>query len=251
MYMWLHRLHHLYWPVRTTCASYLGWPPHFQVLNWQQQQQQQRHRWFGITSGLTSAWVLKKRSFVSLWNSTKSHKYLAQGHFDKNAWLSISAGIQLVILCPCFHVLQTCYWHKLLCCLCASVTVFLTPHLLPPCMLLATEQCVYLSFCHIALVINATAPALEVSFSNGDFTPLDVICSDKPTEAILLLQLGRDNPSWCHITGGKSCWVYLCNKNRHYSLVNCGLLLCSQTPTSAISLLFLSVWLMCASLGLK
>lgn len=136
-------------------------------------------------------------------------------------------------------------------CLCASVTVFLTPHLLPPCTLLATEQCVYLSLCLIALVINATAPALEVSFSNRDFTPLDVICSDKPTEAILLLQLGRDNPSWCHITGGKSCLVYLCNKDRHYSLVNCALLLCSQTPTSAISLLFLSVWLMCVSLGLK
>lgn len=70
---------------------------------------------------------------------------------------------------------------------------------------LPTEQREYLSFCHIALVINATAPAMEVSLSNRDFTPLDVICSDKPTEAILQLQLGRDNPSWCHIGGGKSC----------------------------------------------
>lgn len=50
----------------------------------------------------------------------------------------------------------------------------------------------------MALIINATAPAMEVSNSNRGFTPLDVICSAKPAEAILQLQLGRDNLSWRH-----------------------------------------------------
>lgn len=64
---------------------------------------------------------------------------------------------------------------------------------IPPCSLLLTELCTYRSFCHEALVIKASAPAKSTresqsAFQTGDFTPLDVICSDKPAEAILQLQ---------------------------------------------------------------
>lgn len=66
--------------------------------------------------------------------------------------------------------------------------------------------------------------------STGTSLRKDVICSDKPAEAILQLQLGRDNPSRCRIRGRKSCWVYLSHNDRHCSLISGTLLQCSPTP---------------------
>lgn len=55
----------------------------------------------------------------------------------------------------------------------------------------------------VTLIMEATARAAEVSLSERDSIPSDVITADKRTKAILQLQLRGDNPSWCHIGSGE------------------------------------------------
>lgn len=183
-----------YWPLRNKCVIiqlilFFQGALLAEGLNWQQGQQKQRrqHRWLRFTQSLNSPRAQMKRGFVYGATSGCRQK-------DTGVWLKGTKAEgrwqRAKFNSYRFEPPVTFFFSK--------AAHFIPAPVLPPTWI---DLCLFCFF--VGAVINSVLSPTEVGLLQKDFSRLDVICYDKPTEAILQLQMGRDNPSWCHIRGRK------------------------------------------------